>query len=106
MDGPRSIYAAKCYWPGVTEHELAAAATRALREAEDLTHDGSSVAFLGSLFFPGDDLVLCLFDASSRAVVKQANERAGIPCERIMESLWLARPGRATSTDRHGGGTS
>jgi uncharacterized protein DUF4242 len=104
MEGSTTIYAAKCYWPGVTEHELAGAGTRARLEAEVLTRQGSAVGFLGSLYFPGDDLVLCLFAASSRAAVKQANESAGIPCERIMESVWLARPGRELRADRCRGG--
>jgi hypothetical protein len=30
------------------------------------------------------------FDGPSSAAVKETNERAGIPCERIMHSIWLA----------------
>ena len=76
------VYAAKCYWPGVTPAEL-----------ERLDERG----YLGSLLFPGDELVLCLFEAGSRVAVKQASERAGIPCERIMESVWL--PAAPTRTE-------
>ena len=86
------VYAAKCYWPGVTADELARAATSAQREADELSRGGEQVVYLGSLLFPDDDLVLCLFDGASRAAVSQANERAGIPCERLMPSVWLARP--------------
>ena len=78
------LYAAKCYWPEVTEAELERAAVR-------VTSDKDS-GYLGSLLFPSDRLVLCLFDAPSRAAVKHASERAGIPCERVMESRWLAPP--------------
>lgn len=82
------LYAAKCYWPDVDERELERVTTRALRTG-DARARGSEVAYVGSLLFAGDDLVLCLFEGPSRAAVKQASERAGIPCERVMDSVWL-----------------
>jgi len=81
------LYAAKCYWPGITQTELehvTARAAQALREpgARDVT-------YRGSLLFANDDLVLCLFEGSSPTAVKRASDRAGIPCERVMNSVWL-----------------
>jgi hypothetical protein len=49
----------------------------------------NEVAYLGSLLFPVDDLVLCMFDGPSRLAVKRTAERIGIPVERLMESIWL-----------------
>jgi hypothetical protein len=86
------VYAAKCFWPGVTSEELELIGASAVREARRISRLGRPVAYLGSMLFPDDELVLCLFEGSTRAAVKQANDRAGIPCERIMESVWLARP--------------
>jgi hypothetical protein len=60
-----------------------------VREADIVSRTGSPVAYLGSILFPDDELVLCLFESPSRAAVMEANERAGIPCERIMESILL-----------------
>jgi hypothetical protein len=77
------LYAAKCYWPGVTEGELE-------RLPDRVSRRGATV--VGSLYFPQDDLVLCLFEASSRSAVTRASQYAGIPCERVMESIWLAPP--------------
>lgn len=78
------LYTAKCFWPGVTEEDLRRAATRAGSETgERLT------AFRGALYLPGDELVLCLFESSSRAGVKRASERAGMPCERVIETVWV-----------------
>src|SRR5690349_6654414 len=87
------LYAAKCYWPGVTERELERVADRAgrtpaAREPQD------DVAYLGALLFTADDLVLCLFEASSRAAVTRTSEQLGIPCERVMDPVWLGPPGR------------
>jgi hypothetical protein len=82
------IYAAKCYWPGVTEQELRRAVARAVAETTASRAD-VAVTYLGSILFQHDELVLCLFDAASRAVVRRTAERAGIPCERVMDSRWL-----------------
>jgi hypothetical protein len=81
------LYAAKCYWPGVTQTELEHATARAARAGP--RSGVGEVAYLGSLLFSDDDLVLCLFEGPSRAAVKHASQQAGIPCERLMKSVWL-----------------
>jgi hypothetical protein len=80
------LYTAKCFWPGVTEDELRLAVTRAGSE----TGERPPASFQGALYLPGDELVLCLFDSASRASVKRASERAGLPCERVIETVWVA----------------
>jgi Protein of unknown function (DUF4242) len=87
-----TLYTAKCYWPGLTKERLGEATLRALRDAERRHSSGRTVGYLGSLLLVHDDIVLCLYTAPSPAAVKQANERAGFPCERVMETIWLARP--------------
>jgi hypothetical protein len=62
--------------------------TRARSGTASTTSDG--VNYLGSLLFCDDELVLCPFEGPSRAAVKQVSERASIPCERLMDSTWLA----------------
>ena len=81
------LYAAKCYWPGITEADLEQVAERAATAGLGSGRDG--VAYLGSLLFAADDLVLCLFQGPSRAAVIQAGDRLGIPSERLMNSAWL-----------------
>ncbi len=78
------LYAAKCYWPGVTEREL--------RGAGDRLDTGSGPRYLGALLFEDEALVLCLFDAPSRAGVKRRSDGGGIPCERVMDAVWIAPP--------------
>ena len=80
------LYAAKCYWPGVTQADPEQVADRA--RAGPGTGNGN-VSYLGSLLFAADDLVLCLFQGPSRAAVIQASERLGVPSERFMDSAWL-----------------
>jgi hypothetical protein len=80
------LYTAKCFWPGVSERELRIAAA----QAGSPIAERPRTAFRGALYLPDDELVLCLFDAASRAAVKRASERAGMPCERIIETVWVA----------------
>jgi hypothetical protein len=79
------LYTAKCFWPGVTENELRLAAARARAQ----TTPGEEASFEGALYLPRDELVLSLFEASSRDRVKRASERAGMPCERVIETVWI-----------------
>ena len=81
------MYAAKCYWPGVTRADLEQVAARAADAG--LSAGRGRVTYLGSLLFAGDDLVLCLFLGPSRAAVIQASERLRIPSERLMDAAWL-----------------
>ena len=83
------LYAAKCYWPGVTPDDLEQVAERAGRA--ELAADSAGVVYLGSLLFAADDLVLCLFRGRSRAAVIWVSDRLGIPRERLMDSLWIGQ---------------
>jgi hypothetical protein len=78
------LYAAKCFWPGATEGKLRHAAFLAGSETGERQTD-----FRGALYLPGDELALCLFESSSPVGVKRASERAGMPCERVIETVWI-----------------
>ena len=81
LAGMTTLFTVKCFWPGVTEDELRAAAARV--GADD-------AAFRGAYLLSGDDLVLALFEGESAIAVKRAGERAGMPCERVIETVWIA----------------
>jgi hypothetical protein len=89
------LYAAKCYWPGISADEFEHDVTIRLSDVD--AHATADAAYLGSLVFGGDDLVLCLYQGSSRSAVMEAARRARIPCERIMESAWLPAKGAPLS---------
>ena len=88
------LYTAKCFWPGAGESEIRLAAARASRDAVQ-HHAG----FRGALYLPADQLVLCLFEATSASAVKSQSEAVGMPCERVMETVWIT-PGRESQTER------
>ena len=83
---PGMLYAAKCYWPGVTEDVLLNAADRARQQ----NRTGDGPPFRGLLYLPDDETALSLFEADSPAAVKQASERVGMPCERVIATVWVA----------------
>ena len=81
------LYAAKCFWPGVSPSDFDRDAGPRLSEAR--SPSTADAVYLGSLVFAKDQLVLCLYEGSSPARVSEATNRARVPCERIMESAWL-----------------
>jgi hypothetical protein len=87
------LYAAKCYWPGVTDDEVEAAAV--------VLQDDAGVSYVGSLFFPGDALVLYLFDTATDNAVREASARARIPCERVMSTSWIGDERRLSCSKPH-----
>ena len=79
-------YLVECYWPGVDEEKLAGAVLRTREAATDLRQTGGVVEFLGSILVPVDETVFCFFDGVEEDV-REASTRAGLPFERILESL-------------------
>jgi hypothetical protein len=91
-------YLAECYWPGVSAGTLAAAVERAERAAAELRGHGRSLDFLGSILVPADEIVFWLFDGNE-ADVRAVSEKAGVPFERILESLCI-KASAQTKEDR------
>jgi hypothetical protein len=81
-------YLAECYWPGVNAEKLTVAVERAERAAAELRGQGRTLHFLGSILVPADEVVFCLFDGEE-ADVRAVSEKAGVPFERILESLLI-----------------
>jgi len=87
------LYTAKCFWPGAGEDEIRLAASHASREG--VQHQAG---FRGAIYLPADELVLCLFEATSPSSVKSESESAGMPCERVIETVWIG-PRQESSTE-------
>jgi hypothetical protein len=74
--------------------EHLAAAHRALAESSRrLSMGGESVRYLRSTFSPALGRCLCVFEASSRDLVRRVNEVAQVPFERIEEAVHFEDPG-------------
>jgi muconolactone delta-isomerase len=84
------MYMVERHLPGITTDQLGAAAARAKSTTADMSQKGTPVRYLRSTFVPGEEKCFCLFEGPSADAVKQANERARIPFERIMEAMHLS----------------
>lgn len=85
-----STYIAERYLPGITQEQLLDAARRAKLAAAEMTTAGTPVTYLRSTFLPGDQTCYCLFEGPSEQAVRDANNKAEIPYERIIPALHLA----------------
>ena len=78
-------YLVECYWPGVSEPQLLDAIAHTGSEGDTVTDDG--VRLVDSVLIPTDEIVLCVFEGSSEGAVRAAAQRAGLPAERVVESV-------------------
>ena len=85
-----STYIAERYLPGITQEQLLDAARRAKLATAEMTTAGTPVTYLRSTFLPGDQTCYCLFEGPSEQAVRQVNDNAEIPYERIIPAVHLA----------------
>lgn len=84
-----TTYLVECFWPGATREVIQAASERARDGARALRRDGSTVAFIGSMLVPADEVVFFQFTAAAEEDVILASRQAGLPFDRVSASLWL-----------------
>jgi hypothetical protein len=83
-------YAAELYMPSVTLEQLLDTARRAKAASAEMTAEGTRLTYLSSTLLSGDETCCCLFQGDFAQAVRQANDRTGIPYERILVALHLA----------------
>ena len=82
-------YMVERHLPGFTEAQLPAAAAAAKSSSAEMTQEGTPIRYLRSTFVPGEDKCYCLFEGPSQEAVTEAQERAGLPYERIHEAVFV-----------------
>jgi hypothetical protein len=93
---PGNIYVAECFWSGVREDDLRDLDRRIEDCVAELSAQGESVRYVGSMLIVDDEVVLCLFEGPI-ATVRHVTERARVPFGRILQSTavpWSRRPRR------------
>jgi hypothetical protein len=80
-------YLVEHYRPGLDVEELKRWAVLIRRSAGELQREGRPVRFRRSTIVPGDESLLCVFEAASEELVREAYARAGIPFERISTAI-------------------
>ena len=77
--------------PGATATDVRAWA-EALGASIEALDVGGEISYLGSEFVSRDETCLCFFDAASAELVRQVNEHAGTPYERVLDGESVRKP--------------
>jgi hypothetical protein len=77
-------YIAECFWAGVREDDL----ERLDHRVHRLLATRQKVTYLGSMLVPEDEVVFCFFDGPSAEAVRTLAERAEVPFQRVVRSMW------------------
>lgn len=78
------VYLVERDLPGVSMEQLAEAQKKAIQAGKELTAEGRHVRYIRSTFVPGESKCMCLFEAATPELVREANERGHIPFTRIV----------------------
>jgi hypothetical protein len=82
-----ATYVVKRDLPGATPEILQSAGMRAKTCCAEITGEGQAVRWLRSFYLPETEQTHCYFEAASKAVVEEANQRARIPFVEIAEVM-------------------
>lgn len=85
-------YLVEHYQPGLDPEGLQAYATRVQTAADALRQEGARVRSLRCTILPGDEALLCLFEAESEQLVRAIYTRAALGFDRISEAISLDDP--------------
>jgi hypothetical protein len=77
------------YWPGIDLVTLVAALPRLEAAALEMAEEGARVEHVGSILMPVDEVVFSLFAAGDEQLVRELNERADLPVDRIAAAIAL-----------------
>lgn len=75
------------YSPGMSVEQFEAASDRVCAEVEALARVGKRVRMVRTAIVPADEALLCLVDAASEDLVREAFVRAGVSFDRISPAL-------------------
>ena len=77
-------YVIELYGPSADAETLRAVADRLAAGARHLSGQGTLVRYIDTIFLPGDETCLHLFEAGSEADVRAVARRAGIDVDRVV----------------------
>lgn len=84
-----SVYMVERSLKGIAMNDLAAAQKAAISTSQQSTTEGTAVRYIRSTFVPDSGRCMCLFEAGSADAVKQVNDKAKLPYDRIVEAMDL-----------------
>ena len=87
------VYLVERELPNIEMEQLADAQKRVILAGKEITAQGREVRYIRSMFVPGENRCMCLFEAPNSEHVREANELAEIPFTRIVEAMDLTPRG-------------
>jgi uncharacterized protein DUF4242 len=84
---PRQTYLVENYHPGLGADELRQIVSRVRDAVAEMNQDGKAIRYMRSTIVPDDESFLCVIEAASEEIAREAYTRAGILFERISPAL-------------------
>jgi Nickel responsive protein SCO4226-like len=79
------------YRPSSDPDSLVTVADRLIAGVRQVSPDGTSVRYVDTIYLPGDETCLHLFEAESEADVRAVTRQAGIEVDRIVPAEQIER---------------
>jgi hypothetical protein len=83
----RQTFLVEHYRPGLSAEELGAWAARVRDTTNEMEREGKAVRYLRATIVPTDESLLCVLEAATEHLVREAYARAEIPFERITAAI-------------------
>ena len=90
-----TVFAVERDLKGVTMEQLAAAQKRAIASSKKFADAGQDVRYIRTMYIPGEERSMCLFEAPDASTVEKVNRDAAIPYQQVIEALDLSPAGNA-----------
>jgi len=87
---PLATFLVERYWPGIDLATLRPVLGRLDAAAQAMRAEGAPVEHVGSILMPVDEVVFSLIAARDEGLVRELNERAGLPVDRITIAISLS----------------
>ena len=79
----RETFLVEHYRPGLSAEELGTWVARVRATTNEMEREGKAVRYLRAAIVPSDESLLCVLEAASEQLVREAYARAELPFERI-----------------------
>ena len=86
---PLATFLVERYWPASTSRR-SGPSSGLDAAAESMRPEGARVEHVGSILMPVDEVVFSLIAARDESLVRELNERAGLPVDRITVAISLS----------------
>ena len=88
------VFVVERYLPGLDRDALLRSLGQLEPAVAEMRSEGTAVRYIGSTIVPDDEACFCQFVADSATDVAEANRRAGVPFDRIVDAVAVPLPVR------------